>query len=581
MAEINTTEVQLNLSGLTNNKRKTNQVNGLTNNKRQNNQVNSLTNNQKRQVAKANADAEKARKKAKSNLKAAKMLGYNVQTNTAKRLQILEKEISNMSKTDPSYVKQYLIPEQRELRRRLGVRNKTYGEMGKSAISTYGRAPLSAVKEGLRIAKAGLTEIRNAPVNEPSRIGSLYLNEPAERNKNKSLFNMGRSTVKAVASSPRGVVTGLKEVWRSGWNALDEIRYNTPGAPSRMNYLYRNTTKKAEKEFNEQRKKNINEANKALKEQERRAYKLGITPETMANLEKLIEKRNKQAKYAEEDLILFIKNRPTYMSKNDFKRGDVISTIEDIKKNLAKIDNNTYPKLFEWNKLDNDINVIIKKIPLSYYNKSNSNKNAIISEAKNHGIDVDAILKKLPQRSVLNRLPKFPNFSTISTRKNKANPDLSTQQNPQNTLSIRPAEGVQPVPTYTPSKSSWWPFGGRRKTNRKPSGSRGGNFFKSNKSLDEIMAEKKIAENAVEAARNKYNSTNNSNPRLKTEHSNALQKALMKVQTIEDAQHKAEDEEAQKTQVTKSWYQFWGGTHRKTHHKKRHMRKGSRKIHRK
>lgn len=227
------------------------------------NQVNipiNLTNNQKRHaaeaVAKAQAEAEKARKKANSNLKAAQRLGYNVKNNTAKRLQNLEKKISNMSKTDPSYVKQYLIPEQRELRRQLGVRNKTYGEMGRSALSTYGRAPLSGVKEGLRIAKAGLTEIRDAPVNAPSRIGSLYLNEPAKRNYNKSFINMGRSTVKAVASAPRGVATGLKEVWRSGWNALDEVRYNTPGAPSRMNSLYRNTTKKAEQELNEQRKKN-------------------------------------------------------------------------------------------------------------------------------------------------------------------------------------------------------------------------------------------------------------------------------------------------------------------------------------
>ena len=96
------------------------------------------------------------------------------------------------------------------------------------------------------------------------------------------------------------------------------------------------------------------------------------------------------------------------------------------------------------------------------------------------------------------------------------------------------------------------------------------------------MAEKSIAEKAVINAISKFNSTNNSNPKLKTELSNAIQKAKFKLQDIEDAQYKAED--AQKTQVTpvsKQWYQLWGGTHRKTHHKKRHMRKGSRKIHRK
>jgi hypothetical protein len=199
-------------------------------------------------------------------------------------------------------------------------------------------------------------------------------------------------------------------------------------------------------------------------------------------LETTKELRNIASKNAEGELL-------TYKGKSPYKdylnREDVIVSIDTFKREYNNLNNrkNTpnfqtkfeefkikYPKLSKWRELSKKLEKLRESGRAHFrehgeysnndsISNSNSNYNNTL-EGKINGFNVKAVLKKTPQPK------KWYNVSRF-TKKNTAKSYLATQQNPQQNLSVRPAESVQPVPTATPSKSSWWPFGGRRKTNRK------------------------------------------------------------------------------------------------------------------
>ena len=285
--------------------------------------------------------------------------------------------------------------------------------------------------------------------------------------------------------------------------------------------------------------------------------------------------RNNASKNAEDELLMFKGKSP---SKNYLNRNDIIISIDKFKKdynNLNSRKNNAnfqkkfeefklkYPKLSKWRELSRKLENL-RESGRAYFrehgefninnnnSRSNSNTNYTNTlEGKINGFNVEGILRKTPQPKKWYNLSRF-------TKKNTAKSYLPTQQNPQN--NIRPASAVQSVPTATPSKSSWWPFGGGRKTHRKPSGSRGGNIYMS---MDEASIHQKISnmqqeyptkseEDKIRLAREIQNARNALNAILTQEHN---------------------------TLVREQNSRRIGG--RKTHHKKRHMRKGSRKIHRK
>lgn len=174
-------------------------------------------------------------------------------------------------------------------------------------------------------------------------------------------------------------------------------------------------------------------------------------------LDNLIDERNIKAKEAEQELILFIKNRPMFKNNYNFRTNDIVDSINYI--TTLSINNNTYPKLSEWKQLNTQVNKIIIDLPTN--TKTNYNKIEIIAKGKNHGFDLVSIKNQLPQPpTLLNRL------TTLVTRKNTTKLDLPKQQNLQNNSAIRSATPVTPVNT---PKSSWFPklWGGRRKTQRK------------------------------------------------------------------------------------------------------------------
>jgi len=292
-----------------------------------------------------------------------------------------------------------------------------------------------------------------------------------------------------------------------------------------------------------------------LREERRKERRtLNLSNKTYDNidyLERLIEEKNAAAKDAEEELFLYIKDGPPY--KNEFNRNDVISSIDKIE-NLD-INNSKYPNLLEWKEIHKELQSFIDKLPNNNTN-NNYNKNRIIAEGRDHGFNVDAILKQLPQRRFLNRLPKLPK---IFTRKN-------TQKN-SSVRSATPVTLVTPVTPVTQDSKPWYQlWGGRRKTNRKtrhykPSG---GNPYMNNPyiGMDEASIQRQIEE-----MQRIYNTKTEKEKIIlagKIAHAkNALNYKLS----------------AELKELENAGYGTRGG--RKTHHKKRHMRKGSRKIHRK
>lgn len=311
----------------------------------------------------------------------------------------------------------------------------------------------------------------------------------------------------------------------------------------------------------------------------------------MEQLEDLIEERNAAAKNAEEELIIFIQNRPVLKNNKKFNTKNVVGSIDYIE--TMTTNNSKYPNLLRWKQLHKNLQSFIDNLPNNNTNNNYYNKNSIIAEGRDYGFDVNDIRSKLPQRRFLNRFPKLPK---IFTKKNTAKSYLPTQQNPQQNLSVRPAEVVQPVPTATPSKSSWWPFGGGRKTNRKPSGSRGGDL--SGKSITEYSLA--LAKLNLNNAKREFLSIqklyrNNPNNRMiEDKMATAASKKALAEDNLEKAEQNNQEarsislgrplnnaaREAREAPRRSSWFSLGRGG-RKTHHKKRHMRKGSRKIHRK
>jgi len=301
----------------------------------------------------------------------------------------------------------------------------------------------------------------------------------------------------------------------------------------------------------------------------------------MEQLEYLIEERNAAAKNAEEELIIFIQNRPQIKNKKKFNTTNVVGSIDYIKR--MNINNNKYPKLLRWKQLHNDLQSFIDNLPNNNTNNNYYNKISIIAEGRDYGFDVNDIENKLPQLSFLNRLPKLPK---IFTRKN-------TQKN----SSVRSATQVTPVTPVTPVSKPWYQFwrAGRktqRKTkNHKRRGSRGGNPYIGNPyigmKLQNIEAAKSQAQQALNDAIFRYKTVAElykQNPqsyqKMAFKHSDAVKDARNALNDIKNAEEKALKQQIQAPR-TSSWLPSWGRGGRKTHHKKRHTCKGSRKIHRK
>jgi hypothetical protein len=298
-----------------------------------------------------------------------------------------------------------------------------------------------------------------------------------------------------------------------------------------------------------------------------------------SHLETTKEIRNIASKNAEDELLRY-KGKSPY--KNYLNREDVIISIDTFKREYNNLNSskNTpnfkgkfeefkikYPKLSKWRELSRKLEELRESgrahfrehgeyISENNINNSTNNYRNTIN-GKINGFNVGAILKKTPQPK------KWYNFS----RKKTANLNLPKKQNPQQILS------VQPVPTATPSKSSWWPFGGGRKTKRKtrhykPSG---GNPYNGMTSKN-IEANLKIAQEEYRTLDQRINRDEMIILAVKIQDAkNALNSAL-------EQEHNSLVRET--TPRTSSWLP-WGRGGRKTHHKKHHMRKGSRKIHRK
>jgi len=309
-----------------------------------------------------------------------------------------------------------------------------------------------------------------------------------------------------------------------------------------------------------------------------------------SHLETTKEIRNIASKNAEDELLRY-KGKSPY--KNYLNREDVIISIDTFKREYNNLNSskNTpnfkgkfeefkikYPKLSKWRELSRKLEKLRESGRKNFRdngdyisenninNSTNNYRNTL--NGKINGFNVTAILKKTPQPK------KWYNVSRFTT-KNRAKSYLPTQQNSP----IRPASPTQPVPTATPSKSSWWPFGGGRKTNRKtrhykPSG---GNPYNGNPyiGMDEASIQRKIEEMQEE-----YRTLDQ---RINRDEMIIL---AVKIQDAKSALHLALEKEhnslvRETTPRTSSWLPSWGIGGRKTHHKKCHMRKGSRKIHRK
>ena len=321
-------------------------------------------------------------------------------------------------------------------------------------------------------------------------------------------------------------------------------------------------------------------------------------------LETTKAQRNVAAKNAEDELLIYTGKSPY---KNYLNRNDIILSINRFKKNYNRNNNrnNTfktkYPKLSKWRQYHKDLEKLRKpgKDHLSTYgnyannnnNSGNNNESNYINsvEGKINGINVKAVLKKTDQAPTL-----YNRFTKRFTTKKTANQYLPTQQNTPN--NIRSAEAVQQVSTATPSKSSWWPFGGGRKTHRKPSGSRGGDppgnsIAKYKLALAE--SEFKIAERDFLRMQKLYH-INHNNRKIEQKMAAAAAKKATAQDNLERAKQNNKEayaislgrslnnaaREAREAPRRSSWFSLGGGG-RKSHHKKRHMRKGSRKTHRK
>jgi hypothetical protein len=192
--------------------------------------------------------------------------------------------------------------------------------------------------------------------------------------------------------------------------------------------------------------------------------------------------RNNASKNAEDELLMF-KGKSPY--KNYLNREDVIVSIDTFKKEYNDLNSRKkipnfqkkfeefklkYPKLSKWRELSRKLENLRESGKATFREHGeHRNNNSINNSSANHrntlegkinGFNVKAIIEKTPQPPTLyNRLTKR------LTRKNTPKSYLATEPNSQN--SIRSASAVQSVPTATPSKSSWWPFGGGRKTHHK------------------------------------------------------------------------------------------------------------------
>jgi hypothetical protein len=201
-----------------------------------------------------------------------------------------------------------------------------------------------------------------------------------------------------------------------------------------------------------------------------------------SHLETTKEIRNIASKNAEGELLTY-KGKSPY--KNYLNREDVIVSIDTFKREYNNLNSrkNTpnfqtkfeefkikYPKLSKWRELSKKLEKLRESGRAHFrehgeysnndsISNSNSNYNNTL-EGKINGFNVKAILKKTPQPK------KWYNVSRFTT-KNRAKSYLPTQQNPQQNSPIRPASPTQPVPTATPSKSSWFPWGGRKTHHKK------------------------------------------------------------------------------------------------------------------
>lgn len=132
-------------------------------------------------------------------------------------------------------------------------------------------------------------------------------------------------------------------------------------------------------------------------------------------LDNLIDERNIKAKEAEQELIIFIKNRPTFKNDYKFDTNDIVGSINYI--TTLNINNNTYPKLSKWKQLNTQVKDIIDKLPNN--TKTNYKKIKIIAKGKNYGFDLVSIKNQLPQRSFFNNFSKIWGGRRKTQRKTK------------------------------------------------------------------------------------------------------------------------------------------------------------------